>query len=346
MVNPAPKSILVIQTAFIGDVILATAVLEKLHQTYPATQLDFLVRKGNEGLVEQHPYIGKVLVWNKRASKIKNLFKLLRQIRQARYSYVINLHRYASTGLLTAFSKAGITIGFTKNPFSFLFTHRVQHVQTGIHEIDRNQQLIAGLTDAQPAMPRLYPTPGDYEVVRPYTACRYVCMAPSSVWFTKQLPPEKWIELIRELQPKVDKIYLLGAPTDVELCNRIKTASNMAQVENLAGVVSLLQSAALLKSAIMNYVNDSAPMHLASAVNAPVAAIYCSTVPAFGFGPLSQRAFVIETPEQLSCRPCGSHGHKACPQGHFACATTIRIEALQNCLTAQAESSISQATPT
>lgn len=77
----------------------------------------------------------------------------------------------------------------------------------------------------------------------------------------------------------------------------------------------------------MNYVNDSAPLHIASAMNAPVTAIFCSTVPAFGFGPLRENGRVVETLEKLDCRPCGLHGHQACPKGHFKCALGIAPEA-------------------
>jgi heptosyltransferase-2 len=83
-----------------------------------------------------------------------------------------------------------------------------------------------------------------------------------------------------------------------------------------------------MQNAVMNYVNDSAPLHLASAVNANVAAIFCSTIPGFGFGPLSQNSVVIETQQKLPCRPCGLHGKKQCPEGHFNCAETIEIEQL------------------
>ncbi|MEO7530917.1 MAG: glycosyltransferase family 9 protein, partial [Sediminibacterium sp.] len=82
------------------------------------------------------------------------------------------------------------------------------------------------------------------------------------------------------------------------------------------------------KDALMNYVNDSAPMHFASSVNAPVAAVYCSTIPAFGFGPLSDTSHIIEVSQPLSCRPCGLHGKKACPLQHFHCARWITNEQL------------------
>ena len=75
----------------------------------------------------------------------------------------------------------------------------------------------------------------------------------------------------------------------------------------------------------MNYVNDSAPLHIASAMNAPVTAVFCSTVPSFGFGPLRENGRVVETPEDLDCRPCGLHGHRECPKGHFRCALGIEV---------------------
>jgi len=83
---------------------------------------------------------------------------------------------------------------------------------------------------------------------------------------------------------------------------------------------------------VMNYVNDSAPMHFASAMNAPVTAIYCSTLPAFGFGPLSDNRHLVQTTHSLSCRPCGLHGKMACPEKHFQCASTITTQQLLNTL--------------
>jgi heptosyltransferase-2 len=81
-----------------------------------------------------------------------------------------------------------------------------------------------------------------------------------------------------------------------------------------------------MKDAQMNYVNDSAPMHLAGAVQAPVTAVYCSTLPKFGFAPFLPNGKILETEELLSCRPCGLHGKSSCPEGHFKCATTLKMD--------------------
>lgn len=321
------KNILVIQTAFIGDAILASSVLEKLHASFPNASLSILVRKGNESLYTQHPYLKEVLIWNKQEGKYASLFKLRKQIKNQKYDAVINLHRYASSGFLTAFSGAKLKAGFDKNPFAFLFTKKVKHViGDGRHETERYNSLIEEITDKSVARPKLYPSKEDFDKVSAYKTGKYVCMSPSSVWFTKQLPESKWIELINLLSSDVT-VYLLGAKGDVELCNRIKSQDSRANTKVLAGELNLLQSAALMKDAQMNYVNDSAPLHLCSAMNAPVTSFFCSTVPAFGFTPLSDQTKIIEV-KNLDCRPCGLHGYKACPKGHFKCGNEMDVKGL------------------
>lgn len=322
-----PKRILVIQTAFIGDVILATSLLENLHQGFPDAQIDFLVRKGNESLFDNHPYLSNVLIWKKKEGKFKSLFQLLKQIRKTEYDWVINLQRFGSTGILTGFSKAAKRSGFDKNPFSFLFTDKFSHqIENGIHEIRRNNALIRNEVSGAISKPKLYPSNADLDFVKPYQSKPYICIAPASVWFTKQYTEEGWVRLINEIEGQY-KIYLLGGPGDNELAEKIQSQIiSKEKVQNLCGKLTFLQSAALMKSSVMNFVNDSAPMHISSAVNASVTAVYCSTVPEFGFGPLSDNSHIVEVLEKLACRPCGLHGHKACPEGHFKCAVDIKTE--------------------
>ena len=327
-----PKQFLVIQTAFLGDAVLATSLLEKLHAFFPDAAIDLVVRKGNHGLFEGHPFLRKLFVWDKRGSKNRNLFALIGELRKTEYDHIINCQRFFSTGLMTALARGKETIGFDKNPLSLGFSRTVKHtIGDGRHEVDRLNDLIAHLTNGSRPLPRLYPTPqarADAErLVFQHTEGqgRYVCIAPASVWFTKQWPETKWVELIKALTPALH-VFLIGAPGDHALCTRIAKAAGRGVV--LAEELSLLSSAALMEGAAMNYVNDSAPLHIASAMNAPVTAIFCSTVPAFGFGPLRDNGRVVETSEKLDCRPCGLHGHKACPKGHFKCAGGIGMDQL------------------
>jgi len=325
------KKILVIQTAFIGDVVLATALTEKLKQYLPAAEIHFLLRKGNESLLANNPATHKILIWNKKENKTRNLFKIIKQVRQEKYDLLINLQRFFSTGLITVFSGAKQTIGFDKNPLSFLFSKKVPHVVSTQapykHEVERNNDLIKELTDTVITRPKLYPSANDITQVKQYTLQPFVTMSPSSVWFTKKYPVEKWITLMDELPAQL-QVFLLGGKENIDECISLQQQTTNKNVQVLAGKLSFLQSAALMQSAVMNYVNDSAPLHFASAVNAPVTAIFCSTVPAFGFTPLSDRSFIVETTEPLTCRPCGLHGRKECPLGHFKCGHGIATNQL------------------
>jgi heptosyltransferase-2 len=324
------KKFLIIQTAFIGDVVLATALVEKLHQYFPDASIDFLLRKGNEVLLRDHPHINDVLVWDKKGGKYRDLFRIWKKVRRSKYDHVINVQRFAATGWITAFSGAGETIGFDKNPFSGFFSRTVKHIisteERPLHETERNQMLIEHLTDGIPAKPRLYPSDIELKFVAQYKTHPYICFAPASVWFTKQYPKEKWISLLDKIERSMH-IYIIGGPSDKVLGEEIREAcQSKERIVNLCGKLSLLQSAALQKDAVRNLVNDSGPMHFASAVNAPVTAIYCSTVPSFGYGPLSDDSAIVQTNIPLPCKPCGLHGHAACPEGHFKCALTIEDE--------------------
>ena len=320
---------LVIQTAFIGDVVLATSLIESLHEKYPNDIIDVLVRKGNEGLLEHHPFVRKVLVWDKKNNKYQNWWTILKTIRAQRYEGVINVQRYAATGLWAGFSKAKMKIGFDKNPFSFLCTHVIAHqsIGAGLHEINRNHALLEVITPMPLVKPKLYPSSSDRLSISSYQQAPYICIAPASVWFTKQLPLQKWVDLIQAI-PFEGPIYIMGGPGDKLLGDQILQKITRKQVLNVSGRFHFLASAALQEGAVLNYVNDSAPMHFASAMNAPVVAVYASTVLSFGYGPLSDTSFIVETTTPLTCRPCGLHGKKQCPLKHFDCAQTIQTQQL------------------
>ncbi len=342
------KQFLIIQTAFLGDAVLVTSILEKLHTFHPDAAIELVVRKGNEGLFTDHPFLRKLYVWDKRRNKNRNLFKLIKELRKTEYDHIINAQRFFSTGLMTMLARGKEKIGFDKNPLSFFFDQRVKHeipepekmrpydpkasTAPTTHEVDRLNALIEHLTDRSRPLPRLHPSEAVRAEVhrliiahpeRSRSTDHLIILAPASVWYTKQWPEEKWVELIKAL-PTDKRILLIGAPGDAPMCERIQIAA--ARGEVLAGKLSLLGTAALMQRAEMNYVNDSAPLHIASAMHAPVTAVFCSTVPAFGFGPLRGNGRVVERTEPLYCRPCGLHGYRACPEGHFKCAKEIEVE--------------------
>lgn len=312
------KKALIIQTAFIGDAILSTALLPSL--TDLGYSCDVLVRKGNGVFFDGHPLVNKLLIWEKDdfKTKYKSLFSLKKQIKKNKYTLVINLQRYAATGYLTAFSGAKYRLGFSNNPFSAMFSHKTPHsVKENYHETKRNVDLLKlAHPEAKLHKPILHLSENELASVAQYKSKPYICIYPGSVWFTKRLSVDKWKSLISKI-PLGIPVYFMGAPNEKELCNTIMDADN-AMHKNLCGELSIMQSAALGKDALMNYCNDSSPVHFLSAVNAKISAFFLSTSSIFGFYPISDVSYIQEV-KNLDCKPCGMVGKKECPLGHFKC---------------------------
>lgn len=333
------NKILIIQTAFIGDVILATSLVESVRKKYPDAQIDFLLRKGNEAIMMANPHINQIFIWDKKKGKFSSLLRLLFKVRKEKYSVVLNIQRFFNSGLLTALSGAPIKIGFHSNPLSMFFTqsitHKIPHHEENgslFHEVQRNFQLLAAtlpqgeIPKPNSIPPKIYFSPEDVKKIEGLKLPQeYIVMAPSSVWFTKQWHQSKWKELIEKVS-NTFPIYLIGAPSDQNFITPLCLNSN---VHNLCGKLNLRESALLMKEAKRVFVNDSAPLHLASSVNAKVTAIFCSTVPEFGYSPLTEDTSIVQVEPRLSCMPCGLHGHKKCPKQHFKCAMDISVSKVQ-----------------
>lgn len=329
MNDASSKTILIIQTAFIGDTILASHFARAVKDQYPHSKIHFFLRKGNESVIQGLPTIEKTWVWSKENGKTKNLIKLIMELRKIKFDMVFNLHRHFNSGLVTALMKSPMKVGFKQNPLSFFYTRKIHHQipdPRGWHEVQRNLELIPGfkiVDNSKIYKPELPLQEKNFQKVSPFVNEPYFVIAPASVWFTKAWSEEKFRELTTGLV-QLGKVYFIGAPSDRELCDRIR--KDLPQTENLCGLLSLLDSAALMKNAKRVFVNDSAPLHLASCVNAKTTAIFCSTVPAFGYTPLADDSVVVDVGNSLSCRPCGLHGHKNCPLGHYKCSQDIEVK--------------------
>lgn len=338
MNDASSKKILIIQTAFIGDTILASQFARAVKNEYPNSEIHFFLRKGNESVIQGLSSIHKVWVWDKQGGKTKNLLKLIWNLRKIKFDMVFNLHRHFNSGLVSVFMNSPFKVGFQQNPLSIFYTHKVNHqipheTVTGVwHEVQRNLQL---LEQASPGFkivdnskiykPELPIQEKNLKKIEAYAVGNYFVIAPASVWFTKAWSEQKYRELTVELS-KQGKIYFIGAPSDKELCDRIR--KDIPHTENLCGPLNLIDSAALMKNAKRVFVNDSAPLHLASCVNAKTTAIFCSTVQEFGYTPLADDSVVVDVGNSLSCRPCGLHGYKSCPLTHFGCSENISIQSV------------------
>lgn len=326
------KKILIIQNGGFGDHVLVTSLVETIAASLPGVVIDVLIGKGNETIFANNPHVRKAMSWNKKANKYGNLLRLAREVRAEKYDLVLNLHRYLNLGLLALYAGARVTVGFNKSPVSRFYTRSVVHGPlkddgTVLHETERNHRLVEWFIPGTPAKPKLYPSAEDIKQVEAYKHTPFVCIGVAASRFTNTFPREKWRDMILEL-PEALTVYLLGAAPDIPLCDWIREGASTRKVVSLAGKLSLIQSAALMKDARMNFTCDSSALHLASAMNAPVTAIYMSTTTANGFGPLSDDRTIVETKDVLACRPCTHKGRSACPRKDFACAHSIQTAQL------------------
>jgi heptosyltransferase-2 len=327
------KRILIIQTAFIGDVILTLPIVKVLKENYQNCKIDFLCIPQTSNLLENNPNIIDVIVYDKKGTDkgVRNLFKIIKTVRRGNYDLILTPHRSFRSAIVSFFSNCKKTVSFDKSSVSFLYTNRVEYIERS-HEIIRNLKLLEqlGINETEIIKPDLYPNEKDKCVVDDFfkkfgitKEDKFITIAPGSAWFTKRFPKEKFIRLLDYLDENEMKILLIGGKDDYELCERILNSSVNKNVCNLSGELSLLQSAELIKRARLLITNDSAALHIANSVDTNVIAIFGATVPAFGFYPYGRNDVVFEI-NGLYCRPCAIHGGNKCSIKTFDCM--IRID--------------------
>lgn len=317
---------LVIQTAFAGDVVLTTPLLSAL-KTHAGAQVDLVCIPATAKLLEGHPALHEVIVYDKRGKD--SLLQLGRRLRKRRYDLCISPHRSLRSAVLARATGAAMRISYDRSAGGFLYTHRVPYDATA-HEVHRCLDLLGplGIDGRAIAAPvSLNPREQHYNeadrVLRDAGITRpAICLAPGSVWATKRWTEDGFIAIGRVLAHK-HAIVLLGGSDDRDLCARIAAgiaaeAGADADILNTAGTLSFLGSAALLTHARLLISNDSAPVHLASAMRTPVVEIFGATVPSFGFTPWGVPNETVDI-GALPCRPCGIHGGDRCPITIFTC---------------------------
>jgi heptosyltransferase-2 len=330
-----PENILVVQTAFIGDVILTLPLIQSCKRLFPAAAIDVVATPTTMALCANHPDIHEAIVFDKRAvdSGIGGVIRLSRLLRSRSYDLALVPHRSMRSAALVALARIPQRIGFDRSSGRLFLTDTVRY-DRNVHEIDRNLSLLRAVTNAPVSreLPRLFPSDIDkkkvdklfveLEVARPETL---VAIAPGTIWNTKRWLKERFSSLAVNLDEAGFEIVLIGGMADEALCNEIGTLSGSSHVYNTAGMLSLLQSAELIRRCKVLICNDSAPMHIAAATGTPVVAIFGATVPAFGFGPSGLFDVVLET-EGLKCRPCSNHGGEKCPIKTFDCMKNISYQ--------------------
>jgi len=318
--------VLLFQTAFLGDLILTSPLIKSLKKTFPDSEVHLVVRKGLESVFNGFSAVDRIIPFDK-----KGVWKFSKKLRQEGYSLAVSPHRSHRTALILFLSRIPRRIGYDKAGFSFLYTDTVSHeFRRELHEVNRLLNLLKPL-EAEHSV--VY----DREVELPLSReefeenlkkfslkeSAYAVLAPGSVWPTKAWLPEYFAEVGKYLLKKGIPVVIVGSKADYRYCKKVFREMDGAAV-NLCGKTSLKEFFAVIKGAKLLISNDSSPVHVAAAFKTPVIEIYGATIPDFGFFPYGPGKFVEL--KGLPCRPCGLHGGKKCPEGHFRCMVDLKPE--------------------
>ena len=328
---------LVIQTSFLGDVILTTPLIAELASRGP---VDVLVTPLGATALANNPDIRTIIRYDKRGTygSALGLWQTVKQVRTHRpYDAVYLAQGSFRSGLMGMLTGARDRIGFASSTGRVLYTEQIPY-RPEHHHAQRIWSLsMSGCADPptrEQIRPRLYPSDADREQIdhllrkngeptRPIVA-----LAPGSAWGTKRWP--YYVDLAKRLADEF-RIAIIGSNADAAVASEIISALPAESVINGTGSLSLLASAELIGRAQAIVTNDSAPQHLASAMGTPTLSIFGPTVPEFGFGPLAER-HIVAGHDGLSCRPCHRHGPQRCPLGHWRCMRELSAEYISSLL--------------
>jgi len=338
MTSLSVKKILVIQTAFIGDVILITPLINGLKQIYPEALIDVVVIPQCKALLENNPNVRKIHCFDKHK---RGLLRFIFAIKSEVYDLSVSPHSSLRSGLIPFLARIPYRIGFKRNLQRFLLTKSIVHAPASEHKhkVVKNLSLLTLLPIESscnfPLQTSLFPTLENYHKTERLLGSlpenkRIVLLAPGSVWFTKRWPAVKFLELAERLVNSGYVVVLTGSADERDLCKHIqsevytKYPHLTGAVTSVAGEFNLMDSVALIEKVQLVVCNDSGTLHMANAVQTPVFAFFGPTTQDIGYFPFGSDDLVFEV--ELPCRPCGSHGGQRCPKGHFNCMEMIGVD--------------------
>ncbi|MBA3895156.1 MAG: lipopolysaccharide heptosyltransferase II [Gemmatimonadales bacterium] len=313
---------LVIQTAFLGDVVLTTPLLVALADR--RGPVDVVVTPGAATLLEGHPAVRAMIRYDKRGrdAGLGGLWRLGVELRARLYARAYLPHRSWRSAALALLARVPERTGFADGPAAITYTTRVRRLPTG-HEVERLLALAGRRTRPAPpvslALRSEDEAAADRWLEERGIRAGFIAIAPGSIWGTKRWPYYPALAAALE-----GPVVVVGGHEDAALAAEVAAAAP-GRAWSAAGALSLRASAALIERARVLVTNDSAPLHLATAVSTPVVAVYGPTVPEQGFGPRGSRSLALGH-AGLACRPCSAHGPQVCPLGHHRCMRELPVE--------------------
>jgi ADP-heptose:LPS heptosyltransferase len=322
-----PK-ILIIRFSSIGDIVLTTPVIRAVFEQIPQAEVHFLTKSNYAFLFEAHPFVTKVWSWNKRDSS-----QILEDLKSQHFDYIIDLHHNLRS-LKVKVALDAPAFSFNKlNIEKWLMVHAKKNILPNVHIVERygNTLFKLGITQIPKQLDFFIPQKEEIELVKilPELKRPFVVACIGAQHETKKMPIDKWKSLLEKVNSSV---LVLGGAEDYKNGEQL---SELKNVHNLCGKLSVFGSASLIKQSTMVITHDTGMMHIAAAFQKKIISIWGNTIPEFGMYPYGvEHSFIFEV-KKLSCRPCSKIGFQACPKSHFRCMNDQEIDKMIDLVNSQ-----------
>jgi len=313
--------VVVWQSAFLGDLVLTSNLLLNLFENLPSAEIFLVARPFAVELFKNfHPNL-RIIPLEK---TLKGTWKVIKTVKGGDLAF--GVQRGTRTSLSLFLAKIKERVGFNSAELAFLYTKRVEH-SWGIHEVERNQKLLkaVGLKVFTDKLFLPIDTNLLKEVKEKFELPKeFVAVAPSANFEPKRWSSSHFAELIEKITSKGWPVVLIGAKgKDERVAQKVVSKlRDPSKVINLVGRTSVRKLVHIIKLSRLVISNDSAPVHIAEAVETPVITVYCATSSYYGFFP--RRGLFFE-PKNLSCHPCKPNP-KVCKAGTEECRWTVSPE--------------------
>lgn len=309
--------ILVVRFSSIGDIVLTSSVLRCLKAQVPNAEIHFLTKSAFRSVVEHNPNIDKIIT-------IKSSIKeVTAELKKENYDRIVDLHNNLRTRSLETRLRRPTTRFPKLNWKKWLLVKFKKVVMPDVHVVDRYFEAVKklGVKSDGKRGDFVIPESEIVDVSAHYGVekGKFIALVIGAKFGTKQLPLEKWVELISKTN---DAILLIGGPEDRALGEEILQKANRVDLFNTCGSHSILGSASILQQSQVVVTNDTGMMHIAACFDVPIVSIWGNTVPELGmypYRPEDKSSYSIHEVKGLNCRPCSKIGFDACPKGHFDC---------------------------
>ncbi len=329
----APR-ILVVRTDRMGDVILSTPVLRALRQAFPNGYLGTMIRPEHRELVERHPDLDTLILYDKKGSErgFWGNLRFIRRLRSYRFDTAVILHSTDRVILLSWLAGIRRRIGYARR-LGWGLTDRLPYVKRygDRHEAQYNLDLLRflGIESKEPALKVAVEPTRENRITEFLHQAGFngdvslMALHPGASCPSKRWPPDRFAFIADRLIDRYRaKIVVVTGPEEIstgqEVIRRMRHPAQAA-----LGTFSLGELAWLLQKSRCLISNDSGPVHLASAVGTPVVAIFGrwgGGLSPTRWGPTGPNDLVLH--HDVGCRPCLAH---RCPIG-FVCLKAVSVE--------------------